>query len=179
MRLLLAVTGGIAAYKAPELVRLLTADGHQVRCILSANARHLVAPATLTTLCGHPVEDQLWPADGHIPHIELARWCEGLLVAPATANVLAKFALGLADDLLSTCYLALEPNRPVWLAPAMNTVMWGKRPVQANLQRLRDDGLHVLGPVAGNLACGEDGIGAMLAPTEIQAALRAWPPRAG
>ncbi|MFW5845999.1 MAG: flavoprotein [Planctomycetota bacterium] len=171
MRILLAISGGIAAYKGPELVRELRRSGHEVRCLLTAAARELVAPAALSTVSGHRVYESLWTADGSIPHIDLARWCQALLIAPATANCLAKCAHGFADDLLSTCFLALEPDRPVFIAPAMNSVMWQKAAVQENLAILRGRGATVLGPVSGNLACGEDGPGAMLPPAELAAAL--------
>lgn len=167
MRILLGISGGIAAYKTPDLVRLATAAGHQVRCIATANALELVAERALTTVSGHPVEHSLWPDAGHIPHIETVRWCDCLLIAPATANVLAKCALGLADDLLSTCFLAIEPEKPCWFAPAMNTVMWNKPVVQNHVATLRHHDCHFIDPVPGNLACGETGIGAMAAPESI------------
>jgi phosphopantothenoylcysteine decarboxylase/phosphopantothenate--cysteine ligase len=167
MNVLLAVSGGIAAYKAPDLVRRLQKNGATVRCLCTDNASRLVAKEALFTLSSHPVHTELWPQDGSIPHIELVRWCEAMLVAPATANCLAKFALGLADDLLTTCYLAIEPDHPVWLAPAMNTVMWNKPVVQGHLATLKKHGCRLIDPVSGNLACGEDGIGAMADPQHI------------
>ncbi|TVR42931.1 MAG: hypothetical protein EA402_10790 [Planctomycetota bacterium] len=173
MRLLLGISGGIAAYKAPELIRLATAQGHEIRCILTENARHLVAEATLHTLSGQAVHHSLWPENGSIPHIETVRWCDGLLIAPATANVLAKCALGLADDLLTTAFLALEPHKPCWLAPAMNTVMWEKPIVQSHLRSLSAYGCRIIPPVEGNLACGESGTGAMADPQAILSAMGA------
>ena len=167
MRLLLGITGGIAAYKGPELVRALRRRGHTVRCVLTESARKLVAADALVAVSGEPVSCALFPGDGTMPHIDLARWCEGLLVAPATADVLARLALGLADDLLTTLHLALEPAKPVWLAPAMNTVMWEKPVVQSHLRTLTERGAHIIAPVSGHLACGESGIGAMADPEHL------------
>lgn len=167
MKILLGVSGGIAAYKAPLIVRALRGLGHQVRCILTDNAQHLVAEAALTTLCEHPVERKLWPENGQITHIETVRWADCMVIAPATANVIGKCAHGIADDLLTTAYLAIEPEKPLFMAPAMNTVMWNKRVVQANIQILKGDGVHFIDPVGGMLACGEEGVGAMAAPEDI------------
>ncbi len=170
MRLVLGIGGGIAAYKAPDLVRRLRERGHDVRCVLTANAGRLVAKDALATVSGSPVRDTLWH-DGGIEHIDLPRWAEGLLVAPATADLLGKFAHGIADDLLTTLFLALEPQKPVWLCPAMNTVMWEKPQVQGNLKLLIERGARTIGPVGGNLACGENGMGAMSDPTAIATAI--------
>ena len=170
MRLILGIGGGIAAYKTPDLVRRLRDRGHEVRCVLTANAGRLVAKDALATVSGSPVRDTIWH-DGGIEHIDLPRWAEGLLVAPATADLLGKFAHGIADDLLTTLFLALEPQKPVWLCPAMNTVMWEKPQVQGNLKLLQERGARTIGPVGGNLACGENGLGAMSDPTAIAAAI--------
>ncbi|TVR14115.1 MAG: hypothetical protein EA401_05235 [Planctomycetota bacterium] len=172
MQILLGISGGIAAYKTPEVVRALVAAGHQVRCVLTENAAQLVAPQALVTVSGNPVYDSLWSQDGRIPHIETVRWCDLLLVAPATANLLAKCALGLADDLLSTGFLALEPDKPCIMAPAMNTVMWNKPIVQQHLATLKAQGVHMVDPVSGNLACGEEGIGAMASVDGLVAAVQ-------
>jgi phosphopantothenoylcysteine decarboxylase/phosphopantothenate--cysteine ligase len=171
MRILLGITGGIAAYKAPELVRRLRQRGHAVRCVLTACGARLVAADALAAVSGQAVATTMWPGDGGIPHIDLARWAEGLLIAPLTADAAAKLAHGFADDLLATAYLALEPAKPVWLCPAMNTVMWNKPAVQANLVLLSDHGARIIGPVAGDLACGESGLGAMEAPERIAEAV--------
>ncbi|MFW5699131.1 MAG: flavoprotein [Planctomycetota bacterium] len=171
MNVLLGITGCIAAYKTPELVRRLRERGHSVRCILTANASRLVTEHALATVSGHPVASDMWSADARIAHIDRSQWCDCLLVAPATANALAKFALGLADDLLSTTFLALPPDKRVHIAPAMNTVMWHKPIVQQHVATLEAAGCERLGPVAGELACGDAGIGAMLAPEQIAAAL--------
>jgi phosphopantothenoylcysteine decarboxylase/phosphopantothenate--cysteine ligase len=161
VNVLLGISGGISAYKTPDLVRHLRRAGHAVRCVLTANAAHLVAPAALAAVSGYPVAQDLWAERGEIGHIELARWAQVLLVAPATADLLAKFALGLADDLLSTIHLARDAGVGLLLAPAMNTRMWVQPAVQANLATLVARGARVIGPVAGGLACGEEGIGAM------------------
>ncbi len=171
MKLILGITGGIAAYKAPELVRRLRQRGHEVRCVLTANGARLVAADALAAVSSQPVLTTMWPDDGAMPHIDVARWADGLVVAPLTADAAARFAHGFADDLLSTLLLAFEPDKTVWLCPAMNTVMWNKAVVQANLGTLRDHGYRILGPVAGELACGETGIGAMLAPELIAEAI--------
>jgi phosphopantothenoylcysteine decarboxylase/phosphopantothenate--cysteine ligase len=171
MQVLLGISGGIAAYKGPEVVRALRRKGHAVRCALTENATRLVAPDALTAVSGQRTTVTMWPGDGTMPHIDLARWANALVIAPATADCLAKLALGLADDLLSTLFLALEPHVPVWLAPAMNTQMWQKPIVQAHLKALREGGAKIIAPVEGELACGESGVGAMASPEAIAAAL--------
>ncbi|GDY13426.1 hypothetical protein LBMAG53_23040 [Planctomycetota bacterium] len=171
MRLLLGIAGGIAAYKTPDLVRHLRRRGHEVRCIVTAAGSRLVAVDALAAVSGQPVATSLWPDDGTMPHIALARWAEGLLIAPATADLLARTSLGLADDLLTTVLLAVEPTVPVWWCPAMNTQMWNKPPVQEHLARLRGWGHRIIGPVPGDLACGESGLGAMETPERIAAAV--------
>jgi phosphopantothenoylcysteine decarboxylase/phosphopantothenate--cysteine ligase len=117
------------------------------------------------------VSTSAWTTDGSMPHIDLARWADTVLVAPATADVLARFALGLADDLLTTMFLALEPTKRVVLVPAMNTVMWNKAVVQGHVATLRAGGATILPPVEGNLACGEQGVGAMVEPEAIAGAV--------
>ncbi len=171
MNVLLGISGGIAAYKSPDVVRTLRRHGHAVRCVLTANGARLVAKDALAAVSGEAVHDSAWPADGTMPHISLARWADALLVAPLTADCAARFALGLADDLLTTLFLALEPGKPVWLAPAMNTVMWQKPIVQAHLATLVSGGARVIAPVSGHLACGEDGMGAMASPDALADAL--------
>lgn len=171
MHILLGISGGIAAYKAPEVVRALRRKNHVVRCVLTANAARLVAKDALSAVSGFAVEDTAWTADGRMPHIELARWAEALVIAPLTADCAARLALGLADDLLTTLFLAFEPEKPAWLAPAMNPVMWHKPIVQQHLRTLQAGGARLIGPVDGHLACGEDGIGAMAEPQAIADAL--------
>jgi phosphopantothenoylcysteine decarboxylase/phosphopantothenate--cysteine ligase len=163
----LGVCGGIAAYKAAELVRVLRKQGHEVRVVMTAAARQFVAPLTFQALSGHAVHSELLDVEQEqaMSHIHLARWADLLLIAPATADMLAKMAHGLADDLLSTLYLAAEC--PVFVAPAMNQAMWGKRVTQENIARLQSHGVYCIGPVAGEQACGEQGLGRMVEPAEI------------
>jgi phosphopantothenoylcysteine decarboxylase/phosphopantothenate--cysteine ligase len=173
MQVVLGISGGIAAYKAPEVVRALRKRGHAVRCVLTPSAERLVAPLALAAVSDAPVATGMWEVDsaGAMPHITLARWADAVLIAPATADLIARLALGLGDDLLTTLVLALEPRKPLWIAPAMNTVMWEKPVVQGHLATLRERGVKFIGPEAGDLACGEQGIGAMAQPVAVAAAL--------
>lgn len=166
-RLLLGVTAGIAAYKAAELVRLARGAGAEVRVVMTPAAEHFIGAATLQALSGQPVRSSLWDpaAEAAMGHIELARWTSQILVAPASADFIARHAHGLADDLLST--LLLASAAPVALAPAMNQQMWAHPATQENLARLRSRGVSVLGPAAGAQACGEVGPGRLLEPTEL------------
>ncbi|MFA9950226.1 bifunctional phosphopantothenoylcysteine decarboxylase/phosphopantothenate--cysteine ligase CoaBC [Dentiradicibacter hellwigii] len=166
-RIALGITGGIAAYKAAELVRLLVKAGASVQVAMSEAATHFVAPLTFQALSGHPVltDQQSSSIDSGMAHIRFSRESDLLLIAPATANYLAKTAHGLADDLLTT--LTLARNCPLLVAPAMNREMWGKPATQRNIATLRADGLTILGPAAGEQACGETGEGRMLEPAEI------------
>ena len=170
-RVLLAVSGGIAAYKVPELVRGLRRAGHSVRCALTPEAHHFVAPLSLQTVSGEAVRSDLFdPAqEGEIDHIALADWAEAVVVAPATANLLAKLAGGPRDDLVST--LLLATRAPVLVAPAMNVNMWRHPATQANVATLRGRGVRFVGPASGELACGWEGEGRMAEPAEIQGAL--------
>jgi phosphopantothenoylcysteine decarboxylase/phosphopantothenate--cysteine ligase len=169
-RILVAVTGGIAAYKVPELVRLLTRAGHATRCALTPEARHFVAPLVLQTLSGAAVRTDLFDAaqEGEIDHIALADWAELVIVAPATANALAKLAHGLADDLVAA--VALATRAPLLAAPAMNVNMWSHPATRANLAALQERGVRVVGPESGALACGWEGAGRMSEPAAIAAA---------
>ena len=166
-RVLLAVTGGIAAYKAPELVRALTRAGCVVRCAMTPAAREFVTPLVLQTLSGERVATELFDLtqESEIGHIALADWAELLIVAPATANTLAKLAHGLADDPVST--LALATRAPILVAPAMNVNMWRHAATQQNLEILRARGVSCIGPDSGELACGWDGEGRMSDPLAI------------
>jgi phosphopantothenoylcysteine decarboxylase/phosphopantothenate--cysteine ligase len=170
-RLLLAVSGGIAAYKVPELVRGLRRAGHSVRCVLTREAHEFVTPLVLQTLSGEPVRSGLFDRaeEGQIDHIALADWAEAVVVAPATAHLLARMAHGLADDLPST--LLLATRAPVVVAPAMNVNMWRHPATQANVALLRERGVRFVGPAAGALACGWEGEGRMAEPAEIQGEL--------
>jgi phosphopantothenoylcysteine decarboxylase / phosphopantothenate---cysteine ligase len=172
-RILLGVTGGIAAYKAAELVRLLVRGGADVRVAMTEAATRFVTPLTFQALSGQPVWTDLW--DARVPdsmgHIELSRDRELIVVAPASADFMAKVAHGLADDLLST--LCVARRCPLMLAPAMNVEMWDNAATQRNLGLLRDDGVLLAGPAAGDQACGEVGMGRMLEASEILAELQA------
>jgi phosphopantothenoylcysteine decarboxylase/phosphopantothenate--cysteine ligase len=170
-RVLLAVSGGIAAYKVPELVRGLRRAGHRVRCALTREAGRFVAPLALQTVSGEAVRSELFdPAqEGEIDHIALADWAEAVVVAPATAHLLARMAAGLADDLVTT--LLLATRAPLLVAPAMNVNMWRHPATQGNVALLRERGVRFVGPGAGELACGWEGEGRMAEPAEIQGAL--------
>lgn len=170
-RILLCVCGGIAAYKAAELVRRLGDAGAQVQVAMTENATRFVGTATFQALSGRPVRTSLWDeaAEAAMGHIELARWPNRILVAPATANMLAKLAHGFADDLVST--LCLATDAPIAAAPAMNRLMWANAATQANVAMLRSRGVAIIGPDAGEQACGEVGEGRLLEPDAIVAAL--------
>jgi len=159
MNIVLGVSGGIAAYKAPELVRRLRDAGGDVRVILTPNAARFVSPLALATVSEHGVIVEQWgdPEHGGVDHIELARWADLLLIAPATANVLAKLAVGIADDALTT--YAVAHRGAVMVAPAMNTFMLAHPTVQANVETLRARGVGIIEPDSGLLACGEEGAG--------------------
>lgn len=167
MKIVLGVSGGIAAYKAPDLVRRLRETGAEVRAILTPNAARFVSPLSIAAVSGHGVIVEQWgdAATGGVDHIELARWADLLLIAPATANILAKLAWGLADDALST--YAIAHRGPIVVAPAMNTSMLRHAAVQANLATLRARGVIVLDPDSGLLACGDEGSGRMPDPPVI------------
>lgn len=173
--ILLAVSGGIAVYKSAELVRLLRKQGAQVRVVMTHAAMQFVNPLTFQALSGHPVHTELLDVDEEhaMGHISLARWADVLLIAPATANTLAKLSHGLADDLLSTLYLAA--TCPVYVAPAMNQAMWHKLVTQENIQKLISHGVMMIGPEQGDQACGETGYGRMSEPVDICRRLMAEP----
>lgn len=166
-RILLGVTGGIAAYKSADLTRRLRDAGAEVRVVMTAAAAEFITPLTLQTLSGHPVHRHLLDAtsEAAMDHIALARWADVVLVAPASANLLAKLAHGRADDLLSTVCLAT--SAPLALAPAMNRQMWDNAATQTNLATLKQRGAHLFGPASGSQACGEIGPGRMLEPAEL------------
>jgi phosphopantothenoylcysteine decarboxylase/phosphopantothenate--cysteine ligase len=166
-RVLLGVSGGIAAYKAPDLVRKLTAKGAEVRVVLTASAEHFVSPLSLQAVSGNTVSNDLLDpaAEAAMGHIELAKWADYLLIAPATANLLAKMANGIADDLLTTLYLATTAK--VVIAPAMNQQMWKAPSVTRNVHQLQQDGVTFFGPASGEQACGDVGAGRMEEPERI------------
>ena len=161
-RIVLGIGGGIAAYKTPALVRQLVAAGMDVIPVMTGSANHFVTATVLTTLSGHRVRDDLWDleAERSMGHIELARWADTLLIAPATANVLARLANGLSNDLLTTLYLAT--TAPTVVAPAMNLEMWNHSATKRNIGVLKTDGVSIIGPDRGEQACGETGPGRML-----------------
>jgi len=170
-RILLGVSGGIAAYKAADLARRLQDAGAEVQVVMTESAQQFVTALTFQALTGRPVRTSLWDlaAEAAMGHIELARWTTRVLIAPASADVIARLAHGLANDLLTTVCLATEA--PVTIVPAMNRVMWANAATQANIATLRARGVSVLGPGEGDQACGETGAGRMLEPLQIAAAL--------
>jgi phosphopantothenoylcysteine decarboxylase len=170
-RVLLCVSGGIAAYKAAELVRRLRDAGAQVQVAMTDNAQRFVGAQTFQALSGQPVRTSLWDvhAEAAMGHLELAHWADRVVVAPATANTLARLAHGLADDLVST--LCLASDAPLLVAPAMNHRMWRHPATQANVATLRERAVAFIGPNDGPLAEGESGPGRMAEPAEIVAAL--------
>jgi len=173
-RLVIGMTGGIAAYKVCELVRRLQDEGATVRVVMTRSAQEFVTATTMQALSGQPVATDQWGAEGArvanaMPHIELSRDADAILIAPCTANFIAKLANGLADDLLSTLALArrASPPCPLLVAPAMNVEMWNNPATQRNVATIRADGIEVLGPGSGSQACGESGAGRMLEPHEM------------
>lgn len=173
-RIVLGVSGGVAAYKSAELTRLLVKASAQVDVVLTEGGAHFVGAATFQALSGRPVRMNLWDGNeaGGMAHIDLTRGADACLVAPATADLMAKLAHGLADDLLST--LCLARDCPLLVAPAMNRQMWGNPATRRNLDRLREDGVAILGPASGEQACGEVGEGRMLEAAELFAELSAF-----
>ena len=170
-RILLIVGGGIAAYKSCELIRLLRGRGHRVRCVLTEGGSHFVTPMTLAALSEQPVHTSLWDLkdEAEMGHIQLSRQADLVVVAPATADLLARMAAGLADDLATTLLLATD--KPVLAAPAMNVRMWTHPATTRNVARLRADGITVLDPDDGAMACGEYGPGRLPEPAAILAAI--------
>jgi phosphopantothenoylcysteine decarboxylase / phosphopantothenate---cysteine ligase len=178
-RILLGVTGGIAAYKSPDLVRRLIERGADVQVVMTAAAQRFVTPMTFQAVSGRPTRSDLWDsaAESAMGHIELARWAQLVLIAPASADFIARLAGGRANDLLATLCVATEA--PLVLAPAMNRVMWASKATQANVDTLISRGVRILGPASGNQACGEIGAGRMWEPTVLAAALLEPPVNAG
>ena len=172
-RVLLIIGGGIAAYKAPELVRQLKAQGLATRCLLTAAAEQFVSPLSLASVSGDKVYENLFDLtdEAEMGHIQLSRDADMILVAPATADLIAKMAQGLANDLASTALLATD--KPVMIAPAMNVRMWEHAATQRNLAQLAEDGIGIIGPDEGDMACGEFGLGRMSEPAEIAQAAKA------
>ena len=173
-RLLIGITGGIAAYKTAELVRLLVKQGIEVQVVMTQAACQFITPVTLQALSGKPVFTDLWDdrIDNGMAHIEFSRDADAILIAPASADFLAKLAQGRADDLLSTICLA-RGKCPLMVAPAMNLQMWENPATRRNLSQLRADGVFVLGPDSGDQACGDNGMGRMLEPEDLVEAMEA------
>ena len=172
MHIIVGITGGIAAYKTPELVRLLVKAGHEVRCAVTEHALQFTTRATLETVSSNPLYSDLFAGNDHgTEHISLKDWADWMIVAPATANCIGKMANGIADDALSTLLLAM-PTQRVLLAPAMNSQMWNHPSVQHNLEVLHQWGVHTVGPESGALACGTDGVGRMAEPVAIADKIR-------
>ncbi len=168
LKILIGVTGSISAYKAADIVSLFKKQGHQVRCLMTENAKEFVTPLVLETLSENPVASRLFaPEISGTEHISLARWPDLFLIAPASANALAKIALGLSDDLLST--VALATRAPLVITPAMNTAMWENPVTQAHVATLRSRGVKFIDPDSGVLACGEDGPGKLAQPERVVA----------
>ena len=170
--IVLGISGGIAAYKSAELVRLLRRQGMRVSVVMTDGAKEFITPLTLATLSGEPVYDSLWDnrsgTDSNIAHINLTREADAMLIAPCTANVMAKIASGISDDLLTNLILARDSGKcPLAIAPAMNVQMWNNPSTQRNLAQIRADGIQVFGPAHGEQACGEVGEGRMIEPNEI------------
>jgi phosphopantothenoylcysteine decarboxylase/phosphopantothenate--cysteine ligase len=174
-RIVLGVTGGIAAYKSAELVRRLVEHGCEVQVVMTQGARQFVTATTFQALSGRAVREDLWDpaAEAAMGHIEIARWADAVVIAPATAHCLGLLAGGLAADLLTT--LCLATTAPVLLAPAMNQAMWSHPAVQANCARLVERGVRFIGPASGDQACGETGPGRMAEPADILAAVLVQP----
>jgi len=170
-KIILGITGGIAAYKTPELVRRLRDRGAEVQVVMTRSAEEFVTGTTLQAVSGLPVRSNIWDQDAEaaMGHIELARWADLVLIAPATAEIMSRLASGAAPDLLTT--LCLATQAPLVIAPAMNHVMWSNPAVQANRQALEERGVRILGPDSGDQACGETGAGRMVEPDVIAAAV--------
>ncbi|MFT5451180.1 MAG: phosphopantothenoylcysteine decarboxylase/phosphopantothenate--cysteine ligase [Enterobacterales bacterium] len=169
MKILVGISGGIAAYKSPELVRQLKKTGAEVQVVMTSAATSFISPLTLQAVSGNPVStDLLDPeAEAGMGHIELARWADLILIAPATADLIARLAVGMANDLLST--LCLATTAPIAVAPAMNLQMWANKATQENIKKLQQRDITILGPDKGEQACGETGLGRMLDPIHLVA----------
>jgi len=169
--ILLAIGGGIAVYRVAELARLFIKQGAHVRCVMTKSACEFVAPLTFEALTGEKVHTDLFDltSERTMGHIQLARWADAVLIAPVTSNLIAKLAHGIADDLLTTMMQVCDA--PVLLAPAMNTSMWKSAATQRNIQTLKVDGMHVLNPASGELACGETGVGRLPEPQALADAI--------
>ena len=166
-RILLIITGSIAAYKSLELIRSFKEKNYDLRVVLTASAKQFITPLSVAALSGAEIYDDLFSLkdETEMGHIQLSREADVVLVAPATANIMAKLASGMADDLASTLLLATD--KPVMMAPAMNVRMWEHKAVQRNYHQLIDDGVTFIGPESGKMACGEEGLGRISEVSEI------------
>lgn len=166
MNVLIGISGGIACYKTAELIRLFKKANHQVKVVMTKDAKAFVQPLTFSALCQHAVYDDMFSStDGSMPHINLAKWADQIIIAPATANTISKLAVGSAHDLLSC--ICLATTAPCYIAPAMNQAMWQHPATQRNLKTLQQDGYHILPTENGEQACGDVGLGRMLEPSAI------------
>jgi phosphopantothenoylcysteine decarboxylase/phosphopantothenate--cysteine ligase len=175
MNIMLGISGGIAAYKACDIISGFKYLGWDVKVVMTKNAKEIITPTTLASLSGHPVLCDMWEdaVGGSIDHIKAVQgWANIFLVAPATANVIGKFANGIADDYLSTIYMAADCPKAV--APAMNSFMYKSPAVQRNIAQLKEDGVHIIDPVIGMLACGYEGPGKLPKPRTIVTDVIAW-----
>ncbi|WP_017878847.1 MULTISPECIES: bifunctional phosphopantothenoylcysteine decarboxylase/phosphopantothenate--cysteine ligase CoaBC [unclassified Janthinobacterium] len=180
-KIVLGLSGGVACYKAAELCRAMTRAGAEVRVVMTDAATHFITAVTMQALSGHPVHSSQWDArvDNNMAHIDLSRGADAILVAPCSADFMSKLAHGVCDDLLSTLCLARPAALPLLLAPAMNVEMWRNPATQRNAQQLRDDGIALFGPGAGEQACGEVGLGRMLEAQQLlEELIAAFQPKA-
>ncbi len=168
-KILLGLTGGIACYKSAEFARAMIKEGASVQVVMTDGAKEFITPLTMQALTGHTVYSNQWDdqPDSKMPHIDLTRQADAVVIAPCTANFMSKLANGLGDDLLSTLCLARPAHIPFIVAPAMNAEMWKKPATQRNLNQIKEDGAHVMGPASGFQACGEIGDGRMLEPAQM------------
>ena len=169
MKILLGITGGIAAYRACDVINGLRANGHEVRVVMTKNATQFITPLTLSTLSDNEVMLDMWQErKGTVEHIEIAKWADIVLIYPATMNIIAKFASGIADDLLSTVYLALPRNTIKIICPAANTEMYNNTITKQNIQTvLNGSRVYEFGPIEGKLACGDVGMGQAAKPRDV------------
>lgn len=168
MNIILGISGGIAAYKACDIINLFKIKGHSVRAVMTQHACELMSSTAIAALTRTKVYIDMWAdsSNGSIEHIDAVQnWADVFVVAPATADIIAKFAHGIADDYLSTMYLAAKIKK--FVAPAMNNVMWESNPVQRNIEILKKDGVLIIDPIVGNLACGASAIGKLAKPKDI------------
>lgn len=166
-KILFNLTGSIACYKACDLISKLVQANFEVKCVVSKSALNFIGESTLEGLTGQPVQKDMYQAGDQMSHISLARWADLILVCPASANAINKFAAGISDDLVSSLFLANNFKKPYWIAPAMNTEMFNHPATQKSLKQLSDWGAKIISSKPGNLACGETGDGRLVEPIEL------------